>query len=253
MRLGVVSDIHGNLVAFEAVLADAADQAVDSWWALGDLVLFGPRPVEVLETLADLRGVAYLSGNTDRYVVTGEHPFSHLRLSEASPDILGRVLGMTGAIAWTRGALVQAGLLSFVAELPATLTTELPDGARLLGVHSTPNRDDGAGISTSTPDEALVEFFAGTGASVVVGGHTHDPTDRLVGDLRALNPGSVGLSQEPGFARWLIIETDSDGLVVDLRRVSYDTAAVVSDLYQRGYPNAAYLEASLTGAQTFGS
>jgi len=251
----VVSDIHGNLVALQAVLADAASQDVDSWWALGDLVLFGPRPVEVLEALSDLCAIAYLSGNTDRYVLTGQHHLSETlpaRIAE-DPDMLGRLVGMAGAIGWTRGALDQAGLVSTLAALPASLSTDLPDGRTLLGVHATTTRDDGPGISTSTPDGALAEFFADTGASVVVGGHTHDPTDRIVGDLRVLNPGSVGLSQEPGFARWLVLEADGDGVRVDLRRVPYDVDVVVGDLYGRGYPNAAYLEASLTGARTFGS
>jgi predicted phosphodiesterase len=66
VRLGVLADIHGNVEALEAVLADAGELGVDNWWALGDLVLFGPRPVEILETLAELRGISYVSGNTDR-------------------------------------------------------------------------------------------------------------------------------------------------------------------------------------------
>jgi predicted phosphodiesterase len=68
MQLGVVSDIHGNSLALDAVLADATGHRVDRWWALGDLVPFGSRRVEVLDTLATLPGIAYVLGNTDRYV-----------------------------------------------------------------------------------------------------------------------------------------------------------------------------------------
>jgi predicted phosphodiesterase len=71
VRLGVIADIHGNEVALRAVLKDAARCGVDRWWVLGDLVLFGPRPAEVLELLAGLPAVAMLRGNTDRYVLTG--------------------------------------------------------------------------------------------------------------------------------------------------------------------------------------
>jgi hypothetical protein len=72
VRLGVVADVHGIDVALRAVLADAERFGVDRWWALGDLVLFGPRPVEVLEPLQGLPGLGMLQGNTDRYVLTGE-------------------------------------------------------------------------------------------------------------------------------------------------------------------------------------
>jgi predicted phosphodiesterase len=68
MRMGILADIHGNDVALRAVLQDAARQDVDRWWALGDLVLFGPRPAEVLELLHGLPSISMLRGNTDRYV-----------------------------------------------------------------------------------------------------------------------------------------------------------------------------------------
>jgi predicted phosphodiesterase len=73
MKLGVIADIHGNEVALRAVLGDAARYHVDRWWVLGDLVLFGPLPAEVLALLCDLPGVRMLRGNTDRYVLTAEH------------------------------------------------------------------------------------------------------------------------------------------------------------------------------------
>jgi predicted phosphodiesterase len=66
VKLGVVADIHGNDEALRAVLADADRFGVDRWWALGDLVLFGPRPEQVLELLRGLPGIEMLRGNTDR-------------------------------------------------------------------------------------------------------------------------------------------------------------------------------------------
>jgi predicted phosphodiesterase len=64
MRLGIMADVHGNDVAVRAVLADAAGCRVDRWWVLGDLVLSGPRPAEVLELLLSLPDVEMLRGNT---------------------------------------------------------------------------------------------------------------------------------------------------------------------------------------------
>ena len=87
MKLGVIADIHGNDAALRAVLEDAARSDVDQWWALGDLVLFGPRPAEVLELLQGLPGLGMLRGNTDRYVLTGEQPAPHETAADAARSI----------------------------------------------------------------------------------------------------------------------------------------------------------------------
>src|ERR1700684_1326101 len=113
MRLGVISDVHGNEVALRAVLDDAAGCQVDRWWVLGDLVLFGPRPGEPLGLLASLPGVRMLRGNTDRYVLTGEQPAPHATAADAagSVDLVERYGLMAAGIGGTRGALDPAGPL----------------------------------------------------------------------------------------------------------------------------------------------
>jgi predicted phosphodiesterase len=87
----------------------------------------------------------------------------------------------------------------------------LPDGTRVLGVHASPPADDGPGIGPDIPDGQLSRLLAGCAADVVIGGHTHLVTDRLVGRIRALNPGSTGIPKRPGVASWLLLEF-SDGL-----------------------------------------
>jgi predicted phosphodiesterase len=254
MRLGVLADIHGNAMALDAVLADASGMDVDAWWALGDSVLFGPRPVEVLETLTDLPGISFVMGNTDRYVVTGEQPEPHRTVRQAAgdPALVARFAGMASAIGWTQGALAQGvGLIEFLADLPGSVAANLGDGSRILGVHASPGRDDGPGIDNSTSTEALAGLMAEAGASAVVGGHTHDPTDRQVGGIRALNPGSVGLPRQPGHARWLLLELNHQGIEVELRPVPFEVAAVVEDLRARRYPIASFLEGILTGKRAF--
>src|SRR5438045_8311754 len=75
MRLAVLSDIHGNILAFEAALRDLRQQGgADKMWILGDLCAFGPRPLECLQLIRDLPQAEVISGNTDRYLVTGERP-----------------------------------------------------------------------------------------------------------------------------------------------------------------------------------
>jgi predicted phosphodiesterase len=253
VRLGVVSDIHGNVAALDAVLADGETLGVDRWWALGDLVLFGPRPVEVIERLAALDDVAYVSGNTDRYVVTGEQPDPHRTPADAvgDVDLVERMVAMAGAIGWTRGALIQAGLLDALAELPSEQRCALPDTTRVLGVHASPSRDDGPGIDTDRNDGALCALLDGCDADIVIGGHTHDPTDRVVNGIRALNPGSVGLPRRGVGAAWLVIDADADRVTVELRRADFDVEAVVADLHDRRYPNASFVASILRRAHRF--
>ena len=253
VRLGVVSDIHGNAVALDAVLADAADLGVDRWWALGDLVLFGPRPVEVLTTLASLPGIQYVGGNTDRYVMTGEQPSPHATPADAAGDVelVERYGKMAGAIGWTQGALCQAGMLDWLAELPSEQRIAVSDGSVLLGVHASPGRDDGAGIDTDSNDEALSRLLAGCGASIVVGGHTHVATDRTIDGVRALNPGSAGLPRRCIGASWMLIEADDTGIRIEHRQAVFDVEAVISDLHQRRYPNASFLESILRRTHRF--
>ena len=104
MKLGVIADIHGNDVALRAVLDDAGRFGVERWWALGDLVLFGPRPAEVLQILRELPGIGMLRGNTDRYVLTGEQPAPH----ETVADACMRRRGRTTARGSSRGSRMRS-------------------------------------------------------------------------------------------------------------------------------------------------
>jgi len=249
VRLGIIADIHGNDVALRAVLKDAERLEVDRWWALGDLVLFGPRPAEVLERLRGLPGLSMLRGNTDRYVLTGEQPAPHATAADAagSVDLVERHAAMAAGIGWTRGVLDQAGLLSHLAALPTQLRLRLLSGAAVLGVHASPRADDGPGIEPGLADDQLGPLLTGCGAEIVIGGHTHVATDRLVDGIRALNPGSAGLPRTCGTASWMLLEDDGQALAVTHRGVPFDVDAVVSDLRRRRHPNAEFVAAVLTG------
>lgn len=262
MRLGVLADIHGNEVALWAVLEDAKSRQVDRWWVLGDLVLFGPRPAEVLDLLRALPGVEMLSGNTDRYVLTGDQPAPHATAADAAGDVgLVERYGLVAAgIGWARGVLAQAGLLDTLRSLQAELRLKLPDGTRVLGVHASPGSDDGLGIKPGLSDDQLAELLSGCDADIVIGGHTHRGTDRMIGRTRALNPGSVGLPERPGEAEWLLLEFEDEhpddpapdvaaAVRAEHRAVPFDVDAVVRDLHARLQPNAEFLDAVLTGTK----
>ena len=249
MRLGVFSDIHGVASALRAVLDDGARLEVEQWWALGDLVLFGPHPAEVLEMLADLDHVAFVGGNTDRYVLTDEQPHPHATPEAAmvAEDLVRRYGLMAAGAAWTRGVLDQAGVLEFLDELPERQSTQLEDGTTLLGVHASPTSDDGPGFDTTSPDHEIAGLLRGVETDWVVGGHTHDPTDRNVTGIRVLNPGSVGVPRRLGFASWMVIDSTSEGAVVEHRSVGFDVDAVVGALRRRRHPNREFMASVLAG------
>ena len=229
---------------------------------LGDLVLLGPRPAEVLEILRSLPDIEMLRGNTDRYVLTGEQPAPHVTAADAagSAELVERYGLMAAGIGWTRGVLCQADPLDTLAGLPPELRLRLPEGTGVLGVHASPGPDDGPGIEPGLPDEQLSRLLAGCAAAVVIGGHTHIAADRLVGGIRALNPGSTGMPKRAGQASWLLLEV-SDGLehhddpghgaagslTARHRVVPFDADAVARDLRARLHPNAEFMEAILTG------
>jgi predicted phosphodiesterase len=256
MRLGVIADIHGNEVALRAVLADAAGCRVDRWWVLGDLVLFGPRPAEALGLLRSLPGVEMLSGNTDRYVLTGDQPAPHATAADAvgDVDLVGRYGLVAAGIGWARGALAHGGLLDTLTNLPAALRLKTPAGTSVLGVHASPASDDGPGIKPGLTDDQLASLLTGADADIVIGGHTHRRTDRVIGRTRALNSGSTGIPERPGEADWLLLEFGAqpapggtEVVRAEHRTVPFDVDAVVRDLHARLHPNAEFLEGILTG------
>ena len=139
----------------------------------------------------------------------------------------------------------------WLAALPSEQRTTLPDGSALLGVHASPAADDGPGIDTDASDDALSALLAGGQADVIVGGHTHDATDRTVGGVRALNPGSAGLPRRCVGAAWMLIDADETGVRVEHRRAAFDVDRVVVDLHQRRYPNAPFVESILRRTHRF--
>jgi predicted phosphodiesterase len=250
VKLGLISDIHGNRTALEAVIADGTQRGVDSWWALGDLVAIGPEPVATLELLANLPNVRITSGNTERYILTGDRPPPHAHDVLAQPELLGLFVAIEGSFAWTRGALAATGWLDFLDQLPLETRTVLDDGTRMLGVHASPGRDDGDGITPDRPEAELLNALIGADAEIVVAGHTHQPTDRHVGHIRAVNLGSVGNPITDDLrASYVIVHADNHQHLLEHRRVSYDREKFLACLARSGHPEVDHIASFQRGEQ----
>jgi predicted phosphodiesterase len=229
MRIAVISDIHGNIVALDAVLADVEN--VDAHWVLGDLVAHGPRPVECVRRVAALPGLVAVRGNTDRYTLT-EPPSAEM---EPSFD-------------WTRRELAAAGLLDWLGALPLEARPAAPDASRVLLVHASPGRDDGPGLDPYTSDDDLVATgFSSAAADLIVVGHTHHADERRLGGAHVVNPGPVSLPRESDDrARYAVLTATAEGWSVEHHVVAYDRDATLADLDSVAHPSADWLRGKLT-------
>jgi predicted phosphodiesterase len=245
-----MSDIHGNRVALDAVVADGKRCGVEAWRVLGDLVAIGPDPVATLECLVDLPSVRFVRGNTDRYVVSGERPAPHAVDVERDASLLPLLLAVEASFSWTRERVAADGWLDVLATLPTSQEDVLPDGTRLLGIHASPRSDDGAGVTPDIADQDLAALLAGNDADVVCGGHTHRPTDRRIGPIRAVNLGSVSNPITSDLrATYVVIDSDRHDHRVAHRRAAYDHDAVLERLERSDHPEASYIAAFQRGEQ----
>jgi predicted phosphodiesterase len=238
----LISDIHGNLVALDAVLADARCVGVDAYWVLGDLIAIGPEPVGVLERLASLENATFVRGNTDRYVVTGEGPPPSLEDAMANPRLVSLYSRVTASFAWTRGFITAHGWYDWLANLPLEARLVLPNGSRLLGVHASPGTDDGAGLH---PGQSLVDIahlIAGSHADIVCAGHTHQPLRCRAGEIDVVNLGSVSNPKAPDLrASYVILYASPQSTRIEHRRISYDHAAFARDVQRTRHPEAEFI------------
>lgn len=252
MKLAILSDIHGNSIALEAVLADiAARGGVDGYWILGDHVAIGPDPVGVLERITKLPNASFVYGNTDRYVTAGDRPYPAVEDVQADLSLLARFKQVSDGFSWTQGAITAAGWLPWLSELPFDVCLTLPDGTRIRGVHASP-MDDVTGYSVGMPDEWLAQVAAEAEADILFAGHVHYPFDELVDGVRLVNIGSVSNPRVPDLAAtYVCLTADSNGYELERIHVPYDRQAVVQMMWQLRHPAASFVEDHLNGRFIF--
>ena len=197
MRVAALYDVHGNLPALDAVLADVPGDAVI---LLGGDIASGLFPRETLERLRGLGDrVVWIRGNADRELRPGE--------DAGEPEEI---------VGWVRAQLDDEWI-AFLSALPPSVTLDVDGVGRVLFVHATP-RNDLDIFTERTPEERVASSFAGVEADLVVCGHTHTQFDRAIAGLRVVNAGSVGMAYEdsPG-AYWLLV-----GPGVEYRRSGFE-------------------------------
>ncbi|MDX1414331.1 MAG: metallophosphoesterase family protein [Candidatus Promineifilaceae bacterium] len=233
MRIALLSDIHGNLVALEAVLRDLETESPDAVICLGDVVVTGPQPRQVIAALQELHWPIVL-GNTDAWLFDPQ-PWT------ANNEETQRLLEVE---LWSALQLVAEDL-AFLHSFRPTITRELGRDQSLLCYHGSP-RDNTDFIGPMTTVEELEIMLGDYEATIMAGGHTHQQMLRRYQSSLLVNPGSVGMpfqvingqSLNPLWAEYALISSVNGKLQVDFRRIPIDLAELREAVVASGMPHA---------------
>lgn len=227
MRIAVLSDIHGNRAAFEAVLADLRETSPDLILHGGDLADSGASPVEILDRICDL-GWPGVVGNTDEMLF---RPESLQEFAMESPAMQPLAATIEEMAAWTREQLGEKRL-QWLRDLP-----RLQGHGTIALVHASPGSLWRAPAPNAS-DAELQATYRPLGKPVVIHGHTHRPYVRSMAELTVANAGSVGLCHDGDTrAAYLLV----DDFTPSIRRVEYDLDSELHALSACSLPHSKWI------------
>ena len=244
MRYGLISDIHGNLPALEAVLADIdAREGVEAVYHLGDLVGYAPWPNEVVAALRD-RAIPGVAGNYDS-TTAADYAHCGCRYEDPRQEELSHL-----SYEWTR-ANVTPETKRWLGGLPFRIDLRPlgghTAGPRLLLVHGNPVLNT-VYWTEDRSDRFCLQMADRLGAragDVVAFGHTHKPWHRVVEGIHFVNAGSVGRPKDGDWrAGYVVVEMSGEAVAVEVVRVEYDVARAATAIRESELPDdfAEYLE-----------
>jgi putative phosphoesterase len=229
MRIAIISDVHGNLTALEAVMADLRQQKPDIIFHGGDLATAGCNPAEVIDLIADA-GWAGVLGNTDEMLWDD----GGLRAMAASAAKLKPLMATLEQFARTTRKMIGAQRIAWLKQLPPELRHE-----DLVLLHASPGNVWKAPMDTAD-DKVLAETYSCLKAKIVVYCHIHRPFVRKAGEITVCNCGSVGSPYDGDpRASYLMIDDGQPAI----RRVEYDMEKEVGRLLASDYPQKEWIAA----------
>jgi putative phosphoesterase len=238
MRIGIISDIHGNLPALEVVLRDIKARRLDAVYCLGDLVGYAPFPNEVIERIR-AEGVPTIVGNYDDGV-----GFDRDECGCAYRDPIERQLG-DQSFAWTK-AYVTAENKAFLRTLVKEIRFE-GDGKRLLLVHGSPRKINEY-LFEDRPVSSFQRLAASSDADIIVFGHTHRPYTKLVDGVLFVNAGSVGKPKDGDWRACYALIEPTAVQPVTFVRLEYDVSTVAAAIRASELPDHFALDIERGGA-----
>lgn len=235
VKVAVISDIHGNLTALDAALAEIDREAPDRLICLGDVAIFGPQPQGALDRMYT-RFCPMIMGNTDAW-----------SLRPKPNPVQDEEGGFFNDIELWGAKQLEFAYPEFIRNFRPALAFDLGGGMDLLCYHGSPKSYHDA-IDPDTPDDVLDGYFDGFPHQVLAGGHTHVQFQRRYGERYLFNPGSVGLpfapkpdgsgDFNPAWAEYALLTWDGTDLAIDLRRVPYDLDELRAAVHASGMPHA---------------
>ena len=239
-RVVILSDVHGNAVALEAVRKALRGEKPDLVAIAGDHALNGPDPAGAVDQLREMEadGAVIVSGNTDIAVADFDYAAAFPWMAEGVPDTF------RAAAEWAHEALGDERV-GWLRRLPAERRLRTDDGTMVLVCHGSP------GSQTSGFDQALdpsvtIERVSRTDARVIACGHTHLPEIRDLGWKLIVNDGSAGyvFDGDPT-ASWARLDVTDGEIVAEIRRTEFDALAVANAISSRGLPGDVYRAATV--------
>jgi putative phosphoesterase len=239
-RIAVLSDVHGNLLALEAVRAELRREKPDAVLVAGDLVLNGPDPNGTVDALRLLEseGAMIVSGNTDIAVGDFDYGAAYPQYQDGIPDTIRE------AAEWAHDELGDEQL-DWLRRLPSERRMRADGDTLVLLVHASPGSQT-RGFDQALDANVIYERVAATDARVICVGHTHMPEIRDLGWKVIVNAGSAGyvFDGDPT-ASWAMV-TVADGVVdAEIRRTPFDVLAVANAISARGLPGDVYRAATV--------
>ena len=236
MRYALISDIHANLPALDAVLGDVAQQRADSTYHLGDLVGYAPWPNEVVERLvAD--GIPGVAGNYDSTVAT-DYKHCGCRYEDPRQEELSHI-----SYAWTREHVTpttKAALASLPFRIDLRSLGGHLAGPTLTLIHGNQTLNT-VYVTEDRTDDFLAKMASDIGArngDVIAFGHTHKPWHRVVGGIHFVNTGSVGRPKDGDpRAGYVILEFATAEPSIEFRRVEYDVERAANAILASTLPD----------------
>jgi len=235
MKYAVLSDVHANLPALEAVLRDIDSRRVDAIYHLGDLTGYAPWPNEVVSLLRE-RGIPGVAGNYDSTVAT-DYKHCGCRADSVHEEQLSHF-----SYAWTRERVTSA-TKSYLSSLPFRIDIR-PLGGHVSGptvvlLHGNQTLNT-VYVTEDRPEDFLRNMAAGLGVSagdIICFGHTHKPWQRVIDSVRFVNTGSVGRPRDGDpRACYALVSIDKGQVNAELVRVAYDVEFVAAEIIRSGLP-----------------
>jgi putative phosphoesterase len=239
-RIALLSDVHGNRVALEAVLAEVRRERPDAVLVAGDHVLNGPDPNGTVDALRVLEseGALIVSGNTDIAVGDFDYGSAFPQYQDGVPDAV-RV-----AAEWAHDELGD-DQLEWLRRLPSERRLRAADDTLVLVVHASPGSQT-RGFDQALDANVVYERAAATDARVICVGHTHVPEVRDLGWKVIVNSGSAGyvFDGDPT-ASWALLTVAEGTVSAEIRRTEFDVLEVANAISARGLPGDVYRAATV--------